>query len=119
MWLLSHTQLPEVLVLSCILEKEIQKNLGISTNDYHTSFFMVIARLGILDKPFTSTFGSDSSPAVTCVSSSYFLRPEAFLLLPFQYSRAVSIANLPVYPSCTLSAYKVVAVVVSMTTKTI
>lgn len=65
MWLLSHTQLPEVLVLSCILEKEIQKNLGISTNDYHTSFFMGIARLGILDKPFTSTFGSDSSPAVT------------------------------------------------------
>ena len=102
-----------------ILEKESRKYLGISTNDYCISFFMGIAPLGIPAKPFTSTIGSDSSPAVTCVSSSYFLRPEAFLLLPFQYSGAVSMANLPVYPSCTLSAYKVLAVVVSMTTKTI
>lgn len=118
MWLLPYTKLPEVLVLSCILEKESQKYLGISTNDYYTSFFMGIVHLGIPDKRFTTAFGSDSS-AVTCVSSSHFLRPEAFLLLPFQYSRTVSIANLPVYPSCTLSACKVVAVVVSMTTKTI
>ena len=85
MWLLPHTTLPEVLVLSCILEKESQKYLGISTNDYYTSFFMGIVHLGIPDKRFTAAFGSDSS-AVTCVSSSHFLRPEAFLLLPFQYS---------------------------------
>lgn len=118
-WLLPHTKLPEVLVLSCTLEEESQKYLGSNSNDYHTSFAVDIACLGFPAKPFPSTLASDFPLAVTCVSSSCFPRPGAFLLLPFQYSRIVSIANLPVYPSCALSAYKAVAVVVSMTTKTI
>ena len=80
---------------------------------------MDIACLGFPAKPFTSASGSDFPAAVTCFSSLYSLRPVAFLWLPFQYSRTVSIANLPVYPSCTLSAYKAEAVVVSMTTKAI
>ena len=116
--LLLLTKVPEVLILTLTLEEETQKYSRHSTNDYHISSFIDLTCLGFLVRPSTSPWSPDFLlwPVLALPTSPGRQR---VLLLPFHHYGAISMSNLPAYPSCTLSAYKAVILVVSMTTKTI